>query len=95
MVFVVSIVTLKALRGRTLLAAIFDEVAYWRDETSAMPDAEAQTAVMAAFATVGGMLIALSSPYRKFAGEAVEAFSGDGWAHGLDAELALASQQRG
>ena len=28
----------RAIRGRTLLACIFDEVAYWRDEVSANPD---------------------------------------------------------
>jgi hypothetical protein len=30
----------RTVRGRTLLACIFDECAFWRDETSAKPDLE-------------------------------------------------------
>jgi hypothetical protein len=29
----------RTVRGRTLLACIFDEIAFWRDETSATPAA--------------------------------------------------------
>ena len=55
----------RTVRGRTLIAAIFDEVAFWRDDTSATPDAETYTAVLPALLTTGGPLIGISSPYRK------------------------------
>jgi hypothetical protein len=47
------------------VAAIFDEVAYWRDESSATPDVEVYTAVLPSLATTNGMLVAISTPYRK------------------------------
>ena len=55
----------RTVRGRTLLAAIFDEVAMWRDAESALPDVETYRAVVPALATTQGMLIGISSPYRK------------------------------
>jgi hypothetical protein len=55
----------RTVRGRTLLAAIFDEVAYWRDESSAAPDVETYRAILPALATTGGMLVGISSPYRQ------------------------------
>jgi hypothetical protein len=55
----------RTVRGSTLLACIFDEVAFWRDESSATPDREVYRAVLPALATTGGMLIGISSPYRK------------------------------
>ena len=55
----------RTIRGRTLLACIFDETAYWRDETSAAPDIECYRAVLPALATTRGMLIGISSPYRR------------------------------
>jgi hypothetical protein len=55
----------RTVRGRTLLACIFDEVAFWRDEGSAQPDIETLRAVLPALATTGGMLIGISSPYRQ------------------------------
>lgn len=55
----------RTVRGRTLLACIFDEVAMWRDETTATPDLETYRAVLPALSTTGGMLIGISSPYRK------------------------------
>ncbi len=54
----------RTLRSRTLIAAILDEVAFWRSEESANPDVEVYRAALPALATTGGMLIALSSPYR-------------------------------
>jgi hypothetical protein len=54
----------RTIRGRTLVACIFDEIAFWHDATSAMPDNEVLTAVLPAMAA-GGFLVALSSPYRK------------------------------
>jgi hypothetical protein len=54
----------RTIRGRTLIAAIFDECGFWRDE-SATPDIETYRAVMPALATTNGMLIGISTPYRK------------------------------
>ena len=53
------------MRGRTLVAAVFDEVAYWRSDTSATPDTETFTAVLPSLATTNGMLVGISTPYRK------------------------------
>jgi hypothetical protein len=55
----------RTVRGRTLVACIFDEVAFWRDESSAIPDIECYRGVLPALATTNGMLIGISSPYRK------------------------------
>jgi len=55
----------RTVRGRTLIACIFDEVGFWRDETSSQPDVETYRAVLPALATTGGMLIGISSPYAQ------------------------------
>ena len=49
----------RLIRGRTLLACVFDEIAYWRDETSANPDIETYRAVRPCLARTGGMLIGI------------------------------------
>ena len=36
----------RSVRGRTLLPCIFDEIAFWRDNTSAGPDIETYRAVL-------------------------------------------------
>jgi Terminase large subunit, ATPase domain len=55
----------RTIRGRTLIACIFDEIAYWRDEASATPDVEVYRAILPSLATTNGMLIGISTPYRK------------------------------
>jgi hypothetical protein len=55
----------RSVRGRTLCACIFDEIAYWRDDSTATPDTEVYTAVLPALVTTGGMLVGISSPYRR------------------------------
>ncbi|MFB9979450.1 terminase [Mesorhizobium kowhaii] len=55
----------RTVRGRTLLGAVFDESAFWRDETSASPDVEVYRAILPALATTGGLLVGISSAYRK------------------------------
>jgi hypothetical protein len=55
----------RTVRGRTLVACVFDETAFWRDESSAAPDIEMYRAVRPALLTTKGMLIGISSPYRK------------------------------
>ena len=64
-VIAVHTASFRTVRGRTLLACIFDEVAYWRDETGANPDLEVYRAVIPALMTTKGMLIGISSPYRR------------------------------
>jgi hypothetical protein len=55
----------RSIRGKTILACVFDEVAIWRDEASATPDVEVYTAVLPSLARTSGMLIGISTPYRK------------------------------
>jgi len=55
----------RTVRGRTLLACVFDELAFWRDAASASPDVETYRAILPALATTSGCLIAISSPYRR------------------------------
>jgi hypothetical protein len=56
----------KAVRGRSFLLSVLDEVAYYQDETSARPDIETYNAVKPGLATLpGAMLVGISSPYRK------------------------------
>ena len=53
------------IRGRSLVACIFDEVAFWRDELSAAPDIEVYRAVLPSLLRMNGMLIGISTPYRR------------------------------
>lgn len=55
----------RSTRGYTAAAVIADEIAFWRSEDSANPDHEIIAALRPALATLGGPLIALSSPYAK------------------------------
>ncbi|MHC2281045.1 hypothetical protein ACVME8_007688 [Bradyrhizobium diazoefficiens] len=56
----------RSVRGRPILCAIFDECAFWRDDTSATPDEATYRAIMPALATIpGSMLIGISSPYKR------------------------------
>jgi hypothetical protein len=55
----------RSVRGRTLVACVLDEVSFWRDETTATPDVETYRAILPALATTNGMLIGISTPYRK------------------------------
>jgi hypothetical protein len=55
----------RTIRGRTLCAAVFDEVAIRRTEWSAWPDTETYTAVLPSLLTTNGMLIGISTGYRR------------------------------
>lgn len=56
----------RSSRGRTVVAAVFDEVAFWSSENSANPDQDVYNAVKPAMATIpGAMLIGISSPYAR------------------------------
>ena len=57
----------RSVRGFTLIAALCDEIAFWRsDEGAANPDSEIINALKPAMATVpGAFFLAASSPYAK------------------------------
>ena len=56
----------RAVRGYTIVAALCDEVAWWRSEDTANPDKEILDALRPAMATVpGALLLCASSPYRR------------------------------
>ena len=56
----------RAVRGRAILAAILDECAFWRDDTSTNPDVEVYNALRPGLASLpGSILIGISSPYAK------------------------------
>jgi hypothetical protein len=54
----------RASRGYTLACVICDEIAFWMIE-GANPDADIIRAIRPSLATLGGKLIALSSPYAR------------------------------
>jgi hypothetical protein len=55
----------RTIRGITAVAAICDEIAFWRSDDSANPDREILKALRPSLATTGGPLIAISSPHAK------------------------------
>ena len=56
----------RVTRGYTLLAALCDETAFWRDENSANPDTEIFRALRPGLATIpNSLLLNASSPYRR------------------------------
>jgi len=62
----VATASYKTIRGRTVLAAIADELAFWSDETSQNPDVEIINALKPAMATIpGARLLKASSPYAR------------------------------
>src|SRR5690606_19246106 len=56
----------RRVRGRTVVAALMDEVAFWRSENTASPDIDVYRALKPAMATMPGALsIGFSSPYAR------------------------------
>jgi hypothetical protein len=55
----------RVVRGKSLLAVVADEIAFWRSEESANPDLEVYRAIRPSLARTGGMLVAISTPYRR------------------------------
>jgi len=55
----------RTIRGISAVAAICDEIAFWRSDESSNPDREILKAIRPALATTGGMLICISSPHAK------------------------------
>lgn len=62
----ITAASFRTVRGYTIVAALCDEIAFWRSEDSANPDTEIIAALKPAMATVpGAMLLCLSSPYAR------------------------------
>jgi hypothetical protein len=55
----------RAPRGRPILLAILDEVAFFKDESSSSPDIELYRSLVPGTATLNGQIIGISSPYMK------------------------------
>lgn len=56
----------RRVRGRTVVAAVFDEVAFWSSDSTVNPDTEVYQAIKPAMVTIpGAMLIGISSPYAR------------------------------
>jgi hypothetical protein len=56
----------RTIRGRTILASLCDELAFWSDENSANPDTEIIAALRPAMATIPkAMFLKASSPHAK------------------------------
>lgn len=54
-----------SVRGRTYLACVLDELAFFRNSEGLANDGEVVRALRPGLATTGGMLVGLSSPYAK------------------------------
>jgi hypothetical protein len=62
----VTTANFRTVRGRTIVAALCDELAFWRNEDDANPDHEIVAALRPAMATVrGARLLKASSPYSR------------------------------
>lgn len=69
----IATASFRSIRGYTVVAALLDEVAYWRSD-GANPDGEVLNALRPGMATIpNAKLIALSSPYSK-SGELYRAY---------------------
>ena len=55
----------RTIRGITAVAAIGDEIAFWRSDDSVNPDREILKALRPSLATTGGLLVCISSPHAK------------------------------
>lgn len=55
----------RTIRGSSMIAAIGDEIAFWRSDDSRNPDSEILAAIRPALITSRGPLIAISSPYSR------------------------------
>jgi hypothetical protein len=55
----------RSIRGRTLIACVMDEVCFWRDDQTAVPDKEVYTAVLPSLLTTDGVIVGISSAYRR------------------------------
>jgi hypothetical protein len=64
--FEIHTASFRAVRGYTIVAAISDEIAFWRSDESANPDVEIMNAIRPAMSTVpGALLLCISPPYAR------------------------------
>lgn len=75
----------RSTRGATLIGAVCDEIAFWRSESTANPDAEILAALRPGLATTAGPLICISSPHAR-KGELYKAWREH---HGPDGDPAI------
>jgi hypothetical protein len=62
----VQTATFRSVRGHSICVALLDEIAFWRTEESANPDAEILAAIRPAMATIPhAKLLCASSPYAR------------------------------
>jgi hypothetical protein len=62
----VAVASFRSVRGYTVVAALLDELAFWRSDESANPDTEIIAAIRPAMATIpNAMLLCASSPYAQ------------------------------
>lgn len=62
----VKTASFRTVRGYTLIAAILEEIAFWRSEESANPDKEILAAILPSLATIpDSLLIGISTPYSR------------------------------
>lgn len=62
----IHVASFRSSRGYTIIAALCDEIAYWRSDESANPDKEILAALRPAMATIpNAMLLCASSPYAR------------------------------
>src|SRR5262249_30808202 len=83
----------RSVRGYTVVCFIADEIAFWRDETSANPDSEILYAVRRATATVpDALVLCIPTPHRR-SGALWQAYR-DHWAKDADPVLVLQADSR-
>jgi hypothetical protein len=62
----VTTCTVRAPRGRTVIVAVCDEVAFWQDDAGSNPDREVLAALRPAMSTIpDGLLLCCSTPYAR------------------------------
>jgi hypothetical protein len=62
----VAVASFRSVRGYTVVAALLDELAFWRSDESSNPDTEIIAALKPAMATIpNAMLLCASSPYAQ------------------------------
>jgi len=62
----------RSVRGRSLLCAVLDEVALWRDDSTANPDTETYAAITPGLAHVpNSMLVLISTAHRRLIVESI------------------------
>jgi hypothetical protein len=62
----VTTASFRSVRGRTVVAALLDELAFWQSDESANPDSEVIAAIRPSMSTIpDSMLLLSSSPYAR------------------------------